>query len=128
MSPLMLHTSSQFPSSAYYCIHQNKLNSLDKVQQHQAKKLLCKILSPSSVPPVKIHSHVHNYEHGQIPMVTDLRRRPVMVFFTWALRPGESTDGQLGRDWAPPFRNRVSFRLVLGREYTQPPRSTPYSQ
>ncbi len=41
---------------------------------------------------------VHNYEHEQAPMVTDLRRRPVMGFFTVALRPGESTDGQLGRD------------------------------
>jgi hypothetical protein len=52
---------------------------------------------------VKVCPHVHNYEHEQAPMVTDLRRRPVMGFFTVALRPGESTDGQLGRDWAPPF-------------------------
>ena len=52
---------------------------------------------------VKVYSHIHNYEHEQAPMVTDLRRRPVMGFFTVALRPGESTDGQLGRDWAPPF-------------------------
>jgi len=73
-------------------------------------------------------SHIHNYEHEQAPKVTDLRRRPVMGFSTVALRPGESTDGQLGRDWAPPFCDRVSFRHVLGREYTQSPRSTPYSQ
>ena len=77
---------------------------------------------------VKVCPHVHNYEHEQAPMVTDLRRRPVMGFFTVALRPGESTDGQLGRDWAPPFCDGVSFRNVLGREYTQSPRSTPYSQ
>jgi hypothetical protein len=50
------------------------------------------------------------------------------VFFTWALRPGESTDGQLGRDWTPPSCNGVSSRPVLGRAYTQPPRSTPSSQ
>ncbi len=49
-------------------------------------------------PCVKVYSHIHNYEHEQAPMVTDLRRRPVMGFFTVALRPGESTDGQLGRD------------------------------
>ncbi len=64
----------------------------------------------------------------QAPMVTDLRRRPVMGFFTVALRPGESTDGKLGRVCAPPFCDGVSFRNVLGREYTQSPRSTPYSQ
>ena len=78
--------------------------------------------------PVKVCPHVHNYEQEQAPMVTDLRRRPVMGFFTVALRPGESTDGQLSRDWAPPFCDGVSFRNVLGREYTQSPRSTPYSQ
>ncbi|MFN9904633.1 MAG: hypothetical protein ACK56F_00735 [bacterium] len=30
------------------------------------------------------------------------------------MRPGESTYGQLGRDWTPPSCNGVSFRLVLG--------------
>jgi hypothetical protein len=61
-------------------------------------------------------------------MVTDLRRLPVMGFFTVALRPGESKDGQLSKAWAPPFCDEVSFRNVLGREYTQSPRSTPYGQ
>ncbi len=48
--------------------------------------------------------------------------------FTVALRPGESKDGQLSKAWAPPFCAEVSFRNVLGREYTQSPRSTPYGQ
>ncbi len=47
---------------------------------------------------VKSCTHVHNYEHEQASMVTDLRRRPVISFLYWALRPGESTYGQLGRD------------------------------
>jgi hypothetical protein len=50
------------------------------------------------------------------------------VFFAWALKPGESTCGHLGRDWTPPSCNRVSFRLVLGRAYTQPPGLTSSSQ
>jgi hypothetical protein len=37
---------------------------------------------------VKIDTHVHNYEHGQIPMVTDLRRRPVMGFLYLGVEAG----------------------------------------
>ncbi len=37
---------------------------------------------------VKITSHVHNYEHEQIPMVTDLHRRPVMGFLYLGVEAG----------------------------------------
>ena len=40
------------------------------------------------VSTVKITSHVHNYEHEQIPMVTDLRRRPVMGFLYLGVEAG----------------------------------------
>jgi hypothetical protein len=82
----------------------------------------------SQVSTVKVQTHIHNYEHEQASMVTDLHRRPVISFLYWALRPGESTYGQLGRDWTPPSCNGVSFRPVLGRAYTQPPGLTSSSQ
>ncbi len=34
----------------------------------------------ASLPLVKTTAHVHNYEHEQVPMVTDLHMRPVMGF------------------------------------------------
>jgi hypothetical protein len=58
-------------------------------------------------------------------MVTDLRRLPVMGFFTVALRPGESKDGQLSRAWAPPFCDGVSFRNVLGENIRSRPDLLP---
>ena len=33
-------------------------------------------------------THVHNYEHEQIPMVTDLRKRPVMGFLYLGVEAG----------------------------------------
>jgi len=36
----------------------------------------------------KTKTHVHNYEHEQIPMVTDLRRRPVMGFLYLGVEAG----------------------------------------
>ena len=42
----------------------------------------------SQVSTVKTCTHVHNYEHEQIPMVTDLRRRPVMGFLYLGVEAG----------------------------------------
>jgi hypothetical protein len=37
---------------------------------------------------VKTTAHVHNYEHEQVPMVTDLHMRPVMGFLCLGTEAG----------------------------------------
>ncbi len=37
---------------------------------------------------VKTTTHVHNYEHEQVPMVTDLHMRPVMGFLCLGTEAG----------------------------------------
>ncbi len=37
---------------------------------------------------VKTTTHTHNYEYGQVPMVTDLHMRPVIVFLYLGSGPG----------------------------------------
>ena len=61
-------------------------------------------------------------------MVTDLRRRPVMGFLYLGVEAGGVYRWAIGQRLGTPICNRVSFRNVLGREYTQPFRSTPYGQ
>jgi hypothetical protein len=38
--------------------------------------------------PVKTTTHAHNYEHGQVPMVTDLHMRPVIGFLCLGTEAG----------------------------------------
>ncbi len=38
--------------------------------------------------PVKTTAHVHNYEHEQVPIVTDLHMRPVMGFLCLGTEAG----------------------------------------
>ena len=42
----------------------------------------------SQVSTVKTTTHAHNYEHGQVPMVTDLHMRPVMGFLYLGVEAG----------------------------------------
>jgi hypothetical protein len=39
-------------------------------------------------PSVKTTAHAHNYEHGQVPMVTDLHMRPVIGFLCLGTEAG----------------------------------------
>ncbi len=40
------------------------------------------------VSTVKVSAHIHNYEHEQAPMVTDLHMRPVRGFLYLGSGPG----------------------------------------
>ncbi len=40
------------------------------------------------IPTVKTSTHIHNYEHEQASMVTDLHRRPVISFLYLGVEAG----------------------------------------
>jgi hypothetical protein len=61
-------------------------------------------------------------------MVTDLHKRPVMGFFYLGVEAGGVYMRTFEQRLGTPILQQGGFRLVLGREYTQPPRFTPYSQ
>ncbi len=64
--------------------------------------------------PVKIHTHVHNYEHGQIPMVTDLRRRPVMGFLYLGVEAGGVYRWAIGQRLGTPILQQGEFPTCSG--------------
>ena len=68
----------------------------------------------SQVSTVKIDTHVHNYEHGQIPMVTDLRRRPVMGFLYLGVEDGGVYIWAIGQRLDTPILQQGEFSSCLG--------------
>jgi hypothetical protein len=52
---------------------------------------------------VKTTAHVHNYEHEQVPMVTDLHMRPVMGFLCLGTEAGGVYMRTLGQRLGTPI-------------------------
>ena len=55
------------------------------------------------VSTVKTTAHAHNYEHGQVPMVTDLHRRPVISFLCLGIKAGGVYMRTLGQRLGTPI-------------------------
>jgi len=68
----------------------------------------------SQVSTVKTYTHVHNYEHGQIPMVTDLRRRPVMGFLYLGVEAGGVYRWAIGQRLGTPILQQGEFPTCSG--------------
>jgi hypothetical protein len=73
-----------------------------------------KKLSASNFILVKTCTHVHNYEHGQIPMVTDLRRRPVMGFLYLGVEAGGVYRWAIGQRLGTPISQQGEFPTYAG--------------
>jgi hypothetical protein len=63
---------------------------------------------------VKITSHVHNYEHEQIPMLTDLRRRPVMGFLYLGVEAGGVYRWAIGQRLGTPILQQSELPSCSG--------------
>ena len=63
---------------------------------------------------VKTTAHVHNYEHEQVPMVTDLHMRPVMGFLCLGTEAGGVYMRTLGQRLNTPILQQGELPSCLG--------------
>ena len=71
-------------------------------------------LTLPATPPVKTTTHAHNYEHGQVPMVTDLHMRPVMGFLYLGVEAGGVYMRTLGQRLNTPILQQGELPSCLG--------------
>ncbi len=63
---------------------------------------------------VKTTTHAHNYEHGQVPMVTDLHMRPVMGFLYLGVEAGGVYMWTFGQRLGTPILQQGEFPSCPG--------------